>query len=128
MAKKKYNGSNGDSENGGNGLPPDPRVLKFLAELVKGQAGIARALHQMEERHTREMKRMEERSTKSFRMLFKVSMDSHKDIQYLKKRVGRIEFDVSTIKTDVSDLKVRLTRVEGRLDGNGPPRSEPRAN
>ena len=117
MAKKKYNGSNGDSENGGNGLPPDPRVLKFLAELVKGQAGIARALHQMEER-----------STKSFRMLFKVSMDSHKDIQYLKKRVGRIEFDVSTIKTDVSDLKVRLTRVEGRLDGNGPPRSEPRAN
>lgn len=108
MAGSKNNGP----LNGGTGLPADPRVLKFLAQLVKGQSEPRRDLNRMEERHAKE-----------FRMRFEISMDSHKDIQIVKKKVGAIESDVSVVKSDVSDLKVRMARVEKRLDGNGMPRS-----
>jgi hypothetical protein len=126
MNRKK----NGNSD--GNGLPENHRTLRFLAALVKGQARLAREVIHLRTDFGREITELRRGQThlereivqmradfnRGFRTLFKVAMDSHRDIQVLKG-------DVSTLKSDVSDLKVRMTRVEHRLDGNG---QRPRPN
>lgn len=111
MAKHKNGGF------GGNGQGGNADVLKFLGALVKGQAKIAGELVLLRHDHNRlarEVVSMRSDFNRGFRTLFKIAMDSHKDIQGLK--------------SDVSDLKGRMTRVEKRLDGNGHPPARPGPN
>ena len=101
--------------NGGNGHPGNGEMLKLLGQLVKGQAKLVEAVAgiKRELRETRrELAQLRRDHDRGFRMLFKVAMDSHREIQILKK-------DVSTLKSDVSNLNTRMTRVERRIGGNG---------
>lgn len=109
---------------GGNGQGADGEVLKFLAALVKGQARMAADIVRLR----RDLHSMSADFNRGFRTLFKVTMDSHKDIQGLKADVSVLKADVSVLKADVGDLKGRMTGVERRFDGNGHPPAPPRPN
>ena len=98
--------NNGEGGRNGNGTPFNNEVLKFLAQLVKGQAELTRRL----DRHQKQTSRW-------IRTLLKVSLDSHRRIQGLETDVGTLKSDVSVLKSDVGDLKRRMGRVEERVDG-----------